>query len=79
MNNESQSSTLKISMSSVTSNPMPDREIFKRENKNLYKIILSLILIDFILNELIIINDCNLISSKKDANLLLFFFFLYYQ
>ena len=75
MNNESQSSTLKISMSSVTSNPMPDREIFKQENKNLYKIILSLIIIDFILNELIIINDCNLISSKKDSKLLLFFLF----
>ena len=76
MNEESKSSSmLKISMSSVTSNPMPDREIFIKENKNLYKIILSLIIIDFILNELVIINDCNLLNSKKDSKLLLFFIF----
>lgn len=60
---ESKDSSLKISMASITSNPIADRDIFGKENKELYKIICIFIIADFILNELIIINDCNFLSK----------------
>ena len=66
MNEESHSTSLKISMSSVVSNPISDKDIFEKENLNLFKIIATLIIIDFIFNELIIINDCHFLKSLKD-------------
>lgn len=68
MNAETPSTSLKISMGSVTSNPMPDIVMFRKENKRFFRIIISLILVDFVLNELIIINDCHLLSSFFDKD-----------
>ena len=89
MNEETPSTSLKISMGSVTSNPMSDKAIFYQENKKFYKIIIIIIIIDFFLNELIILHDYILISfldgdneegkdnnnQKKEPELLLFFLF----
>ena len=57
MNEETPSTSLKISMGSVTSNPMSDKALFNEENKKFYKIIILVIIIDFFLNELIILHD----------------------
>jgi len=91
MNEETPSTSLKISMGSVTSNPMSDKALFNEENKKFYKIIIIVIIIDFILNELIILHDYILISflegdneedkdkdndnQKSEPELLLFFLF----
>jgi hypothetical protein len=89
MNEETPSTSLKISMGSVTSNPMSDKALFNEENKKFYKIIIILIIIDFFLNELIILHDYILISllegekeedkdnnnQEKEPELLLFFLF----
>ena len=73
---ESASTSLKISMGSDISNPMSDKALFNKENKRLYKIIFIFIILDFILNELILINDCDLISSSnKRKDFILFFLF----
>ena len=76
MKNETNSTSLKISMASVTSNPLSDKALFGRENKRLYKIILILFVVDFVLNEFIYFNDCGIISAffdnKKDPSVGLF-------
>ena len=79
MKKEDNSTSLKLSMGSVASNPLSDKALFGKENKRLYKIILTLLILDFALNILIFINDCNIISAffddKKEAKV--GFFFLY--
>lgn len=65
---EESTTSFKISMSSVVSNPMSDKDLFGKENFRLYKIISTLIIIDFLFNELIIINDCHFLSSLKDKD-----------
>ena len=57
MNDETPSTSLKISMGSVTSNPIPDKTLFNDENKKIYKIIIILIVIDFVINELVYLHD----------------------
>lgn len=76
---ESPKASLKISMGSVTSNPLSDKDLFLKENKRLYNIIMIFIITDFILNELIIINDCNIFFSlfDKERTPYIFNFFLY--
>ena len=54
---ESNSSSLKMSMCSVTSNPISDQDMFLSEIKKYFKIITISMLIDWILNELTILND----------------------
>ena len=66
MNNDSKRISLKISMGSVTSNPLSDKDIFYKENKRLYKIIIIFIIVDLFLNELIIFNECNYFSAFFD-------------
>ena len=80
MNNDStHSSILKLSMGSVTSNPMSDKDLFLKENKKFYKIITILMIIDFILNELIILNDNIVLYIITDGNreLKIFYFILF--
>ena len=68
MNEETPSTSLKISMGSVTSNPMSDKALFNEENKRFYKKIIIIIIIDFVLNELIILHDYILISFLERDN-----------
>ena len=68
MNEETPSTSLKISMGSVTSNPMSDKALFNEENKKFYKIIILVIIIDFFLNELIILHDYILRSFLEEDN-----------
>jgi hypothetical protein len=80
MNNDSShSSILKLSMGSVTSNPMSDKDLFLKENKKFYKIITVFMIIDFILNELIILNDNIVLYFMTSGNkeLKIFFFILF--
>ena len=72
------STSLKMSMGSDISNPMSDKALFNKENKRLYKIILLFLILDFILNELILFNDSDIISSddKRYAFILFFVFSL---
>lgn len=81
MNNDSShSSILKLSMGSVTSNPMSDKDLFLKENKKFYKIITVFMIIDFILNELIILNDNIVLYFMTSGNkeLKIFFFYSFY-
>ena len=75
MSVETPSTSLKLSMGSNISNPIADKDLFGKENKRLYKIIILFITLDFILNELIIINDSEIISPNDLKKSLLFFFF----
>lgn len=79
MNIESPKASLKLSMGSVTSNPLSDKALFLIENKRLYTIIMIFIITDFVLNELIIINDCNIFISLffEERTPDIFNFFLY--
>ena len=75
MSVETPSTSLKLSMGSNISNPIADKDLFGKENKRLYKIIILFITLDFILNELIIINDSEIISPNDLKKSLLFFLF----
>ena len=68
MNEETPSTSLKISMGSVTSNPMSDKALFYEENKRFYTKIIIIIIIDFFLNELIILHDYILKSFLEGDN-----------
>ena len=80
MYDEPNPSDLKMSMASVVSNPISDRDIYLSESKNFFKIIILSMLMDFLLNELIILNDFILIYyiSKKDKETAKTFYFCFF-
>lgn len=72
-----------ISMSSTASAPITDREIHMIENFKFYKKVIIITIIDFILTEIILIYECNILISLKEnsedkkPNILLFIIFTF--